>query len=137
MELEAYIAVLSSHSSDPEVWDPPSLGKIPEEIAAWCAEYERNNRRIRLECQRAGLAGIYHATLVYLTCTDALLAAIRAMAAQVSTPQTLARKRSKGCAVYAPRTVAAGPSATSSDDEEVTVLNETGAPPAFHGAYLH
>ena len=84
------------------------------------------------ERRRAGLAGIYHATLMYLTCTDVMLAAIRDMAARAraSTPQTLARKRSKG---YALRTVAARPSATSSYDEDVTVLNETGAPPAFQG----
>ena len=46
----------------------------------------------------------------------------------MSTPQTLARKRSKG---YAKRIVAGGLDATSSEDEEVTVLNETGAPLAF------
>ena len=85
--------------------------------------------------RRAGTAGIYRATLMYLACTHVMRAAIRAMAASASTPQTLARKRSKG---YAPRTVAARPSATSSDDEQVTVLNETGVlPPAFHGVYLN
>ena len=53
-----------------------------------------------------------------------LLAAIRDMAARArtSTPQTFARKRSKG---YAPRLVAIGK--YPSNDEEVTVLNETGA----------
>ena len=53
-----------------------------------------------------------------------LLAAIRDMAARArtSTPQTLARKRSKG---YAQRLVAIGK--YPSNDEEVTVLNETGA----------
>ena len=56
-----------------------------------------------------------------------MLAAIRATAARASTPQTLARKRSKG---YAPRILAAGTYATTSDDEEVIVINETGAPPA-------
>ena len=71
---------------------------------------------------------------MYLTCTDVMLAAIRAMAARASTPQTLARKRSKG---YAPRIVAAGTYATTSDDEEVTVINETDAPPAFNGVYIH
>ena len=64
---------------------------------------------------------------MYLTCTDVMLAAIRAMAARASTPQTLARKRSKG---YAPRIVAAGTYPTTSDDEEVIVINETDAPPA-------
>ena len=129
---EEELDALSSHSSDPE--DPN--GKTPEEIAAWCAEYQRNNRMIMAELHRAGLAGIYHATHMNLTCTDFMLAAIRDMAtrARASTQQTLARKWSKG---YALLTVAAGPSATSSDDEEVTVLNETGAPPAFHGVYLH
>ena len=80
------------------------------------------------ERRRAGLAGIYHATLMYLTCTDVMLAAIRDMAARAraSTPQTLARKRSKG---YAPRKVAAGTYAKSSEDEDVTILHETGTPP--------
>ena len=36
--LEADIDALKSHSSDTWVWDP--IGKTPEEIAAWCAEYE-------------------------------------------------------------------------------------------------
>ena len=68
---------------------------------------------------------------MYNTCTDVMLAAIRDMAARAraSTPQTLARKRSKG---YAPCIVAAGTYPTTSDDEEleVIVINETGAPPA-------
>ena len=42
-QFEADIAASSSHCSDPEVWAP--VGKTPEEIAAWCAEYERGNRR--------------------------------------------------------------------------------------------
>ena len=91
-----------------------------------------------VEHQRVGIAGTYHAAHMYVTCTDVMLAAIRDMAARArsSTPQTLARKWSKG---YAPRIVAAGTYATSSEDklEEVTVLNETGAPPAFRGVYLH
>ena len=37
-ELEADIDALSSHSSDPELFDP--ISKTPEVIAAWCAEYE-------------------------------------------------------------------------------------------------
>ena len=67
---------------------------------------------------------------MYLTCTDVMFAAIRDMAARAraSTPQTLAHKRSKGYA---------RPSVTSSDDEEVTVINYTGALLAFHGVYLH
>ena len=48
-----------------------------------------------------------------------LHAAIRAMAARTSTPQTLARKRSKG---YAPRLVAIGK--YPSDDEEVIVIDD-------------
>ena len=56
-----------------------------------------------------------------------MLAAIRAMAARASTPQTLARKRNKG---HALRIVATGTYPTTSEVEEVTVLNETGAPPA-------
>ena len=64
---------------------------------------------------------------MYNTCTDVMLAAIRAMVARTSTPQTLERKQSKG---YAQRLVAAGTYPTTSDDEEVIVINETGAPPA-------
>ncbi len=44
--VEAEIHALSFHSrdsSEPEVWD--AKGKTPEEIAAWCEEYERGNRR--------------------------------------------------------------------------------------------
>ena len=48
-----------------------------------------------------------------------LHAAIRAMAARTSTPQTLVRKRSKG---YAPRLVAIGK--YPSDDEEVIVIDD-------------
>jgi hypothetical protein len=38
------IEAVSSHSSDPECndWDP--TGKTPDEIAAWCANYERGQR---------------------------------------------------------------------------------------------
>jgi hypothetical protein len=39
-QLEADIDSLSSHRSDPEVWN--AAGKTPEEIVAWCAEYERD-----------------------------------------------------------------------------------------------
>ena len=81
----------------------------------------------RIERQRAGIEGIYDALLMHNTCTDVMLAAIRAMAARASTPQTLERKRSKG---YAPRIVAAETYPTTSDDEEVIVISETGAPPA-------
>ena len=45
-EFEAEIDALSIHSSDPEepaVFDP--IGKTPKEIATWCAEFERGNRR--------------------------------------------------------------------------------------------
>ena len=126
-EFEAEIDALSSHSSDPEapeIFNP--IGKTPEEIAVWCAEYERGNRRMMAERRRAGLECqcIYHATLMYLTCTDVMLAAIRDMAARAraSTPQTLARKRSKG---YAPRLVATG--TYSSDYEDVIIVNETGS----------
>ena len=63
-DLEAAIDALSSHSSDPsepEVWDPNS--KTPEEIAAWCEEYERGNRRQMAKRRRMGLAGIEQVTL--------------------------------------------------------------------------
>ena len=57
-----------------------------------------------------------------------MIAAIRKMAARASTPQTLARKRSKG---YAPRIVAAGTYATTSDDEDVIFVTESGTHTAF------
>jgi hypothetical protein len=57
-EMEA----LSSHSSDPECndWDP--TGKTPDEIAAWCAYYERESRIKMAERRRRGIEG----TLFYL-----------------------------------------------------------------------
>ena len=83
---EGEMDALSNHSSNPEgpedAGDPN--GKTPEDIAAWCAEYERKNRRIRVERQRAGIEGIYHATLMYFTFTDVMLAAIRAITARAS-----------------------------------------------------
>ena len=123
-ELEAAIAALSSHSSDSKLWDP--IGKTPEEIAAWCADYECGHRSEMANCRRLGNAGICRATLMYLACTHVMLAAIRAMAASesVSTPQTLAHKRRKG---YAPSIVAGGPDTTSSEDGQGTILDETGA----------
>ncbi len=62
-----------------------------------------------------------------LSYTDELLAAIRAIAASVSTLQSLSRKRSKG---YAPHLVAGGVDTTSSEEEQGAVLSETGAPTA-------
>jgi hypothetical protein len=61
-ELEANINLdaLSSQSSDSYVWGP--IGKTPEEIAAWCAEYERGHRREMTNCCRLGNAGIYRAS---------------------------------------------------------------------------
>ena len=53
-EFEAEIDALGSHNSDPgasEIFNP--IGKTPEEIAVWCAEYERGNRRMMTECRRA------------------------------------------------------------------------------------
>ena len=64
--------------------------------------------------RRAGNAGIYRVALMYLASLHVLLAAIRAMAASVSTPQTLALKWSKG---YAQRIVVGGLDTTSSEDE--------------------
>ncbi len=46
------------------------------------------------------------------------------MAARVSTPQTLACKQSKG---FAPRLVAISVDTTSSDEEQGTIQNDTGA----------
>ena len=60
-EREADIAALSSRYGDPEVWDP--IGKTPEEILAWCAEYERGQRRGMAKRRRLGNAAIYRATL--------------------------------------------------------------------------
>ena len=74
--------------------------------------------------RRVDIAGIYRATLKFLTCSHVILTVIRAMAASVSTPQTLARKWSKG---YAPRIVAGRPDTTTSEDEHGTAVNETGA----------
>jgi hypothetical protein len=73
---------MSSHSSDPdhEVWD--ATGKTPEKIAAWCAEYERGNRREMTRHRGGGTAGIHIMRAQNLACTDGLLAAIRAMAAR-------------------------------------------------------
>ena len=73
---------------------------------------------------RAGISGIYRATLMYLACTHVMLAAITATAASVFTPQTLARKWSKG---FAQRIAAGGLDTTSSGDEEGTAVNDTGA----------
>ncbi len=55
-ELEADIDALSSHGSDPEVWDVN--GKNPEEIEEWCEEYERGNRLQMAKRRRMGLASI-------------------------------------------------------------------------------
>ena len=70
-ELKADIDTLSSYGSDPkepEVWD--LVSKTPEEIAAWCPEYERGNRRLISKCYCMGIAGMFRASiyiiLVYL-----------------------------------------------------------------------
>ena len=75
---------LSSHSSDPEGPEDPgdTNGKTIEEIRAWCTEYERKQKVIRVERQRAGIDGMYDARLMYNTCTDVMPAAIRKMAAR-------------------------------------------------------
>jgi hypothetical protein len=62
------IEALSSHSSDPEcnVWDP--TGKTPDEIAAWCADYERDQRSKMAKRRRQGI----DSTLFYVRsqCND-------------------------------------------------------------------
>ena len=75
---------LSSHSSDPEGPKDPgdTNGKAIEEIRAWCTEYERKQKVMRVERQRAGIDGMYDARLMYNTCTDVMPAAIRKMAAR-------------------------------------------------------
>ena len=88
---EEEMDALSSHSSDPEGPEDPgdTNGKTIEEIRAWCTEYERKQKMVRVERQRAEIDGMYDAILMYNTCTDVMLAAIRTMAAHASTPQTL------------------------------------------------
>ena len=119
----------SSHSSDPEGPEDPgdTRGKSIEEITAWCIQYERKQKMERIARQQAGIEGIYQAKHMYLhTLMVCFHAAIRAMAARArtSTPQTLARKKSKG---YAPRLVAMGYGKDpSDDDEDVTFLIKTG-----------
>ena len=58
---EAEMDALSSHSSNPEGPEDPGdpNGNSIEEIRAWCAQYKRNQRRVRIERQRAGIAGMY------------------------------------------------------------------------------
>ncbi len=130
-QLEADLDELSSlsHSSDPEheVWD--STRKTPQEVAAWYVEYKGCNRNLKEMARRGceGTTGIHIVCAQTLACTDALLVTIQATAARVSTPQTLARKRSKG---YAPRLVVGGVDTTSSDEEQATALNDTGVPSA-------
>ena len=70
--------------------------------------------------RHAGIAGIYHSTLKFLTCSHVMLAVIRSMAASMSTSQTLARKRSKG---YTPRIVAGGLYTSSSEDEQDIIVH--------------
>jgi hypothetical protein len=120
--MEAEIDALSSHSSDLDVWeDSDPNGKTPEDIVAWCAQYERGNKR-----EMRGTEGIFIVQALNLAYTDVLLAVIRATAASVSTQQILAFKRSQG---YALRLVAGGVDSdnTSSEAEQGAVLNDTGA----------
>ena len=103
-QLEADIDVLSSQSSDPEIFDPD--GKTPAEIAAWCAEDERGrrrNRRLMAKRRRMGIAGICHwggEGFGYNSVLTLLLpAAIRAMlSSPESTASTLPRKSSSAAA---------------------------------------
>ena len=66
---EEELDALSSHSSDPEGPEDPgdTNGKTIEEIRAWCTEYERKQNVIRVESQRAGIEGAYHATHMFLS----------------------------------------------------------------------
>ena len=72
---EEELDALSRHSSDPEGPEDPGdpNGKTLEEITAWCTEYDRKQKMIRVERQRAGIEGIYDAILMYLTCTDIII----------------------------------------------------------------
>ena len=62
-------SMLSSHNSDPEGPEDPGdpNGKTLEEITAWCTEYDRKQRKIRVERQRAGIEGTYHAAHMFLS----------------------------------------------------------------------
>jgi hypothetical protein len=115
--------VLSSHSSDPDVWDP--IGKTPEELQHGA----RNTSAVTEERWPAPspVNCRYIARAQNLAYTDELFAAIRAMAASVSILQTLAHKLSKG---YAQHLAAGGANTTSSEEEQGTVLNETRVQPA-------
>ncbi len=57
------IEALSSHSSDPKFYDWDPIGK-PDEIAAWCAEYERGQKREMAKCSRLGIEGIHQVLLL-------------------------------------------------------------------------
>ncbi len=65
---------------------------------------------------------VYIVLALNLACTHVLLAAIRAITATMSTPQTLARKRSEGYALH----LVAGADTTSSEEEHDTVLKKKG-----------
>ena len=130
-EFEEELDALSSHSSDPEGPEDPGdpRGKSIEEITAWCIQYERKQKIERIARQQAGIEGFSDAEYMLVHALMLCLhAAIRAMAARArpSTPKTLERKRSKG---YAPRL----------DDEDVIVIDETGARPwrRRRGVYFH
>ena len=121
----------SSHSSDPEGPEDPEIlkAKVSKKLRhgaynTSASKRWRGSRVNKLELkvyikQHTCHTCFLHALMVCLH------AAIRAMAARTSTstPQTLARKKSKG---YAPRIVAMGYGKYPSDDEAVTVLNKPG-----------
>jgi hypothetical protein len=52
--LKEDIAVMSCHSSDPKDNDWNPVGKTPDEIAAWCTEYERGQRSEMAKRSRLG-----------------------------------------------------------------------------------
>ena len=51
------IEALSSHSSDPKCNDRDPTGKTPDKIAAWCADYERDQRSEMAKRRRRGVEG--------------------------------------------------------------------------------
>ena len=64
------IEALSSHSSDPECNDWNPIGKIPDEIAAWCAESQRCQRSAMTKHSRLGVEGKLQVFARTASCND-------------------------------------------------------------------
>ena len=63
---EEEMDALSSHSSDPEGPEDPgdTEGKSIEDIRAWCAQYERKQKMVRIARQQAGNEGMHDIMLL-------------------------------------------------------------------------